>query len=105
MMTQGTPTGQRTSSSKDCGTSRSASCPAPVAPADLVETTETDPPHQESEQPPVRREWGRAAAGNPAPERAKDVPATAPIQVITGGSATRSGYDVNARSCHPRPSD
>jgi hypothetical protein len=32
--------------------------PARVAPADLVETTETDPPHEEPEQPPVRREWG-----------------------------------------------
>ena len=32
--------------------------PAQVAPADLVETAETDPPHEEPEQPPVRREWG-----------------------------------------------
>lgn len=35
---------------------------ARVAPADLVETTQTDPPHQESEQPPVRREWGRSCS-------------------------------------------
>jgi hypothetical protein len=34
--------------------------PARVAPADLVETTQTDAPHQASEQPPVRREWGRS---------------------------------------------
>ncbi|RZU76377.1 hypothetical protein EV384_5026 [Micromonospora kangleipakensis] len=32
--------------------------PARVAPADQVETAETDPPHEEPEQPPVRREWG-----------------------------------------------
>ncbi|MEV4657806.1 hypothetical protein [Micromonospora sp. NPDC049301] len=33
--------------------------PAGVAPAeDLVETVDTDPPHEEPEQPPVRREWG-----------------------------------------------
>jgi hypothetical protein len=32
--------------------------PARVEPADLVETAETDPPHEELEQPPVRREWG-----------------------------------------------
>ena len=32
--------------------------PPRVAPADVVETTETDPPHEEPEQPPVRREWG-----------------------------------------------
>jgi hypothetical protein len=32
--------------------------PARVPPADLVETAETDPAHEEPEQPPVRREWG-----------------------------------------------
>jgi hypothetical protein len=32
--------------------------PARVAPADLVETAEADPPHEEPQQPPVRREWG-----------------------------------------------
>ncbi len=32
--------------------------PARVAPSDLVETTETDLPHEEPPQPPVRREWG-----------------------------------------------
>jgi hypothetical protein len=46
---------------------------------------------------------GQSQPGIRLPERAEDVPATAPIQVITGGSAMRSGYDVNARSCYPRP--
>jgi hypothetical protein len=32
--------------------------PARVAPEDLVEAVETDPRHEEPEQPPVRREWG-----------------------------------------------
>lgn len=32
--------------------------PARVTPADLVETVDTDPPHEEPPQPPVRREWG-----------------------------------------------
>ncbi|MFC6018275.1 hypothetical protein ACFP2T_18950 [Plantactinospora solaniradicis] len=32
--------------------------PARVVPADLVETAETDPPHDEVEPPMVRREWG-----------------------------------------------
>ena len=31
---------------------------ARVAPAGLVETAETDPAHEEPQQPPVRREWG-----------------------------------------------
>jgi hypothetical protein len=31
--------------------------PARVAPADMVETAETDPPPEEPGQPPVRREW------------------------------------------------
>ncbi|PZG21817.1 hypothetical protein C1I95_06655 [Micromonospora craterilacus] len=33
--------------------------PARVAPTEeLVETVDTDPPHEEPPQPPVRREWG-----------------------------------------------
>ena len=31
--------------------------PDRVAPEDQVETTDTDPPHGEPEEPPVRREW------------------------------------------------
>ncbi|MCM0673815.1 hypothetical protein NCC78_03710 [Micromonospora phytophila] len=31
--------------------------PARVAPEDLVETRDTDPPHDEPGEPPVRREW------------------------------------------------
>ena len=32
--------------------------PARVAPADLIESAETDPPHEEPAEPSVRREWG-----------------------------------------------
>jgi hypothetical protein len=53
---------------------RSGKLPARVAPADLVETTQTDPPHEDSKQPPVRREWVGAAAGNPAPRTGRGRP-------------------------------
>ncbi|MDO3700827.1 hypothetical protein Q3W71_03920 [Micromonospora sp. C28SCA-DRY-2] len=32
--------------------------PERVAPEDLVETTDTDPAHEEPQEPQVRREWG-----------------------------------------------
>jgi hypothetical protein len=32
--------------------------PPRVAPGDTVETTDTDPAHEEPQEPPVRREWG-----------------------------------------------
>jgi hypothetical protein len=32
--------------------------PAGVVPDDLIETTDTDRPHQEPQEPSVRREWG-----------------------------------------------
>lgn len=32
--------------------------PARAAEKDQVETVDTDPPHEEPPQPPVRREWG-----------------------------------------------
>ena len=32
--------------------------PAGVVPDDLIETTETDRPHEEPQEPSVRREWG-----------------------------------------------
>ncbi|MGI5215932.1 hypothetical protein [Plantactinospora sp. CA-290183] len=32
--------------------------PARIVPAELVETAETHPAHEEPVEPPVRREWG-----------------------------------------------
>ncbi|MEH0820918.1 MULTISPECIES: hypothetical protein [unclassified Micromonospora] len=32
--------------------------PGRVAPDELVETADTEPPHEEPGEPPVRREWG-----------------------------------------------